>query len=72
LNEIKKLAILEDQKLNKPQKTRKDGSKKVAPQKRGALLQAVEAIETHMKKEQRQKLHEKRREQQALAGMVVE
>ncbi len=72
LNEIKKLAILEDQKLNKPQKTIKDGSKKVAPQKRGALLQAVEAIETHMKKEQRQKLHEKRREQQALAGMVVE
>lgn len=37
LNEIKKMAILEDQKLNKPQKIRKDGSK-VAPQKRGALF----------------------------------
>lgn len=44
----------------------------MAPQKRGALLQAVEAIEIHMKKEQRQKLHEKRREEQALAGMAVE
>lgn len=61
LAEIKAIAISEDQKLNKPSKIKKEGKKPIALQKRGALLQAVEAIETHIKKEQRQKLHEKRR-----------
>lgn len=67
LKEVKELAILEDQKLNKPKKNKKKEAKEIAPQKRGALLQAVNAIETHMKKEQRQKLHAKRREQQLIA-----
>lgn len=68
LSEVKKLALLEDQKINRQWINKINRPKKVTPQKRGALLQAVNAIETHMKKEERQKIHEKRRLQRAIVS----
>lgn len=68
LDEVRKLAILEDRKINKPAKIKKEAAKKVPLQKRGALFQAVKAIDTHIKKEERQKLQEEKRQQRELAA----
>ncbi len=69
LDEVRKLAILEDRKINKPAKIKKEtANKKVPLQKRGALFQAVKAIDTHIKKEERQKIQEEKRQQRELAA----
>lgn len=68
LEEIKAQALSEEEKTNK---IRKAGDTKEIPlQKRGALYQAIFAIESHLQREERQKLQESRRRERSITNPI--